>query len=67
MVERSASLMTTMSWSGLVVALGPSVNAIPCATAEAVYSFRAASLNLFQSSGKITTWVIVTQGALLLG
>lgn len=63
----SPSLVTTMSWSGLVVVLGLSVNAIPCAAAEAVYSFRSAFFNLFQSSGKITTWVIVTQGALPFG
>jgi hypothetical protein len=44
----------------LSVSLWLSIKAIPCAAAEAVYSFRSASFNLFQSSGKITTWVIVT-------
>ena len=49
---------------GMIVLLGLRVNAIPCAAAEAVYSFRSASFNLFQSWGKITTWATVTQGLL---
>jgi hypothetical protein len=56
-----------MSWSGLIVVRGLSVNAIPCAAAEAVYSLRSASFNLFQSSGKTTTCVIVTQESLPFG
>jgi hypothetical protein len=56
-----------MSWSGLIVALGLIVNAIPCAAAEAAYSLRSASFNLFQSSGKITTLVTVTQESLPFG
>jgi hypothetical protein len=67
MVELSPSLVITMSWSGLIVVRGLSVNAIPCAAAEAVYSLRSASFNLFQSSGKTTTCVIVTQESLPFG
>jgi hypothetical protein len=48
------------SWSGLVVSLGPSANAIPRVAAEAVYSPCSASLNWFQSPGKIASREILT-------
>ena len=47
---------------GLVVGV-LSVNAIPYAAAEAVYSCCAASLSPFQSSGKMKTSVTVTRRA----